>query len=266
MILTNAIIYAQKGLLNPSIITPAKLIEELNLINKNHLTNFIFPVPLQVKFAHHLLKALSFDMYFKGNKLVYIINIPLVEHQTFNIFKASPFPIITNENLLFIQPTTKYIAIDETQIHFIALNEKQYDNCIQITSTNIICKQEQPTAMANNLDNCELKLFTNSREVPKNCDKRIISSDQCIFVQLNNGKEWLFVAPKTETVTINCKLQPNPLHIDITGTGKLSLDNTCIGYTNHFILTPQGPLLSNEFYTDFVPRYHSMISVLITLI
>ena len=98
MILTNAIIYAQKGLLNPSIITPAKLIEELNLINKNHLTNFIFPVPLQVKFAHHLLKALSFDMYFKGNKLVYIINIPLVEHQTFNIFKASLFPIITNEN------------------------------------------------------------------------------------------------------------------------------------------------------------------------
>ena len=134
------------------------------------------------------------------------------------------------------------------------MNEKQYDNCIQITSTNIICKQEQPTAMANNLDNCELKLFTNSREVPKNCDKRIISSDQCIFVQLNNGKEWLFVAPKTETVTINCKLQPNPIQIDITGTGKLSLDNTCIGYTNHFILTPQGPLLSNELNTDFVTR------------
>jgi len=73
-------------------------------------------------------------------------------------------------------------------------------------------------------------------------------------VQLNNGKEWLFVAPKLETITINCKLLSNPLHFNIVGTGKLTLDNTCLGYTNHFILTPQGSLLSNEIKIDYVPN------------
>jgi len=58
MTLTNATLYAQKGILHPSIITPSKLIEELNLINKYYSTNFNFPIPLQVNFSHYLLKTL----------------------------------------------------------------------------------------------------------------------------------------------------------------------------------------------------------------
>ena len=68
--------------------------------------------------------------------LVYIINIPLVKKQTFNVFKTRPFPIIDNGNLLFIQPSAKYLAIDETQIHYITLHEKQYDNCNKFTILN----------------------------------------------------------------------------------------------------------------------------------
>ena len=121
-------------------------------------------------------------MYFKEKMLVYIINIPLVEQQTFNIFKTSPFPIIDNDNLLFIQPATKYLSIGETKIHYITLTEKQFDNCIKLTTSNFICKQEQPTVIASNVDNCELKLFTNSGEIPQNCDKRILRTDQCLFI------------------------------------------------------------------------------------
>jgi len=100
----------------------------------------------------------------------------LWNNKFFNIFKTNPFPIIDNENLLF---TLFYLFIDETQIHYLPINEKQFDKCIQIKPGNYICKQEQPTVIASNMDNCELKLFTNSGTIPKSCDKRIIHSDQC---------------------------------------------------------------------------------------
>ena len=129
-------------------------------------------------------------------------------------------------------------AIDKTKIHYVPINDKRFDKCMQISPSNLICKQEQPTVIANNMDNCELKLFTNSSILPKNCDQRIIHSVPCIVIQLNNGKEWLFVAPKPVTVTINCKFLTDPLHFDIVGTGKLFLNSSCMGYTNQFKLTP----------------------------
>ena len=196
---------------------------------------------------------MTFNTFYKENKLVFIINIPLVEYHIFNIYSTNPFPTYRNDNLIFIQPSTKYVAIDNTQTYYIEINENQFDKCILMSHKNYICKQEQPSIIINNFENCELLLFTGVKAIPKSCDTRIIRYDQSLFIQLKSGNEWLFAIPKETSITLNCKYAQNLIKFKIQNSGKLLLDKTCKGHTKHYILNPHYSL-TYKVDTDFVPN------------
>jgi hypothetical protein len=72
---------------------------------------------------------------------------------------------------------------------------------------------------------CGAEVLQSVRAIPASCSQRILELNHTMWTQLN-GNGWLFVAPKTDTLTVLCPSQ-EPTDIEILGTGKLKLENMC---------------------------------------
>lgn len=160
----------KRGVLHPSILTPVRLINELKQISESVPHGLEFPIPLEPSNANLLLNTIELQVYFENKRLVYVINIPLVETYLFYLYKVSPFPklIGTNEFIL-IQPSTPYIAIDETKQQFLTISEFEFNKCIKILENKVLCKQQKPISLAHVVNNCEIKLLQVSSKIPDTC-------------------------------------------------------------------------------------------------
>ena len=67
------------------------------------------PLPLSLSAAYHhlVLRIIDFDVFFKGNFLVYIICLPLTNSINFNLYHVLPLPIQlknTESKFIFLLP------------------------------------------------------------------------------------------------------------------------------------------------------------------
>lgn len=214
MTITNAILLAKKGILHPAILTPVRVIKELKQIYHSLPHGLEFPIPLDPLNANLLFNVINLQVYVENKRLIYIINTPLVETKLFNFYKISPFPkLITNNEYILIQPSSKFVALDESKQHFITLSEIEYNNCLKIFENKFICKQQKPISLAHLVDNCEIKLLQVSNKIPDICDKRIIHSNNAFFIQLQTMNTWLFAVPHPVSLTISCTNDNKPIDI-----------------------------------------------------
>jgi hypothetical protein len=94
------------------------------------------------------------------------------------------------------------------------------------------------------VEECEAEMLQPIRIIPASCSQRIIELNQTLWTQLN-GNEWLFVAPRTDALTILCQKQ-EPVDIEILGTGKLQLRNMCKGYGDKILIQAQMVITTNN--------------------
>lgn len=68
--------------------------------------------------------------------LTFIIEIPLIDNFKFVMYKSIPLPIKIHDNIcIIIEPTSDYVAIDKSRLHYIKLSSQQLSNCKTITNT-----------------------------------------------------------------------------------------------------------------------------------
>ncbi|XP_049846063.1 uncharacterized protein LOC126298652 [Schistocerca gregaria] len=87
----NAIVNAQKGILQPHIINPVQIVKYLSLI-REELKDVKFPVPLTESSGYLLLRIIDLDVFISGSILGYVINIPLINNNNFNLYRVLPLP------------------------------------------------------------------------------------------------------------------------------------------------------------------------------
>jgi hypothetical protein len=78
VILIDAIMNSQKGVLQPQIITPAQIMKHMKASQADMPPELSFPLPLSAAYQHLVLIIIDFDVFLKGNFLVYIIRLPTV--------------------------------------------------------------------------------------------------------------------------------------------------------------------------------------------
>lgn len=254
MTLTNAILVAKKGILHPAIITPVQLVAELKLVVESLPHGIDFPVPLDSSNANLLLNIIQLQVYFENKRLIYIINIPLAETYLFYLYKISPFPKLVGPNqFILIQPSEKYIALDESKQQFISLSKSEFDNCIQITENKILCKQQQPVSLAHLTNNCEIKLLQGTSKIPDICDRRIVNLDRGIFIQLHTSNTWLFAVPSPESLTISCTNRDKPIDVVLKSCGSVTISKQCKAYSASIMLVPHDNIIQSKMFSEFVP-------------
>jgi hypothetical protein len=76
-ILNDVIMNLQKGVLQPQIITPAQIMKHMAASHADMPPELPLPLPLSAAYHHLVLRIIDFDVFLKGNLLVYIIRLPL---------------------------------------------------------------------------------------------------------------------------------------------------------------------------------------------
>jgi hypothetical protein len=253
-ILIEAIINAKKGILQPHIITPAKIMNQMKLNQADIPSDLTLPIPLSAAYHNLVLRISEVDVFLKGNYFVYVIRLPLTNHVKYSVYHVLPLPIkIKNTDLkfTFILPEREYLFMDIAKQYYARLRADKFKECKLMINNHRLCKQNYPVQVKHVNEECEPELLQSIRSRPSSCSQRIVELNQTLWTQLNNN-EWLYVAPRVDTLTVLCSGQ-EPSDVQIHGTGKLKLHSMCKGYGSKVLIQAQVTITSNNTGKDIIP-------------
>lgn len=256
--LISAIVNAQKGILEPHIINPVQIVKYLHLI-RDDIKDKKFPIALTEQSGYQLLRIIDVDAFMSGHILSYVLNVPLVENELFNLYKVLPLPseIDGEQNLfMYIQPETDYLLIDEAKRHYAKLSNEQL-LCKELDRVRKICKQKFVLRSTYDHETCEARMLQPVREIPSDCLKKIVKLNESIWTPLSRD-QWLFVAPKDDGLTILCN-NNKPTDVLVRGTGKLTFYGKCKGYGTQVFIQSEQIIRINVTTEDIVPALNMQI-------
>jgi hypothetical protein len=82
------------------------------------------PLPLSAAYHHLVVRIIDFDVFFKGNFLVYIICLPLTNSIILNLYSVLPLPIqlkTTESKFIFLLPEHEYLVMHIAKQYFARL-------------------------------------------------------------------------------------------------------------------------------------------------
>jgi hypothetical protein len=92
-LLISSVVHAQKGMLQPQIISPTTLMESLMRSAPAFPKDTPLPFPLSKDSTLLLLRLCELQVYIKNSILGYVILVPLINRGTFDIYRLIPTPI-----------------------------------------------------------------------------------------------------------------------------------------------------------------------------
>jgi hypothetical protein len=75
-VLIDGVIDSQSGVIQPQLITPAQILEQVRHTQANMPSDLSLPIPKSATYQHLLLKIVNFYVFLKGKFLVYVISYP----------------------------------------------------------------------------------------------------------------------------------------------------------------------------------------------
>jgi hypothetical protein len=234
-IILNSISQARKGILPPQLVSPKLVMDALIKSMPSFPKDTLPPFPLSKDSTHLLYKVCDVHVYIESSILGYVITLPLIGRGVFKVYKMIPVPIpLGSHKFAYIETEESNLCIDETKQYYFEMNEENLSKCKSTDSQTRICKQTRPLLSSHFQETCVVKLLQTRREIPKNCDTRLVQIRNTMWTQLDNNA-WLYFAPTAESVTVLCS-KHDPIDFTLTGVGKLSLNVGCKGYTSFAFL------------------------------
>ena len=233
----NGLMFSKNNVLYPSIMSPKQLYQDL-VENYRLLSSFkLLPVSLDLDHIHILINISEMLSYYSNNKIVFILKIPLVTIQEFNLYHNLPLPMAHNMtnaiSYVTIIPTNKYIGITRDKSNYCNLNS--LINCKIIDSQYYLCPLINIYSSSAN-PTCESEMLSKViNTMPTQCKTKFLLGSMEIWQQLQNGN-WIFIISDRTKISIDCP-KINVYTIDIMGTGILTVPSECIGHYKETQLT-----------------------------
>ena len=145
-ILIDAVVNSQKGIIQPQLIIPAQILEQVKLSQANMPSDLSLPIPTSATYQHLVLRIVSIDMFLKGNFLMYVVRLPLTNNVLYNLYHVFPLPFKikgTDSKFIFIQPKHEYLLMDTAKRYFTMLGVAGINECKFVTKEHKVCKQSQ---------------------------------------------------------------------------------------------------------------------------
>jgi hypothetical protein len=176
---------------------------------------------------------------------------------TYSVYHVLPLPIKikdTEFKFTFILPEREYLLMDIAQQYCPRLRVDEFNECKLMDNSHRLCKQKYPVQVKHVNEECKAEFLQSNRSIPSSCYHSIVQLNQTLWTQLNNkdNNEWLYVAPRVDTVTVLCSGQ-EPTDVEIHGTGKLELHSMCKSYGRKVLIQAQVTITSNNTCKGIIP-------------
>jgi hypothetical protein len=106
-LLIDGTINAQKGVLQPQVISPTTSMDALIKIVPAVPKDTAIPFPMSKDSTHLLLRLCDLQVYVKHGILGYVVLLPLVNRGNFNIYRLIPIPVPLDRNMYLYIDTGK---------------------------------------------------------------------------------------------------------------------------------------------------------------
>jgi len=113
-LLIDSVVHAQKGALQPQIISPATLMETLIKIISAFPKDTALPIPMCKDSAHLLARLYELQVYTKNGVIGFVILLPLVNRCNFNVYRLIPIPVpLDRTKFLYVDTSKTFLWIDK---------------------------------------------------------------------------------------------------------------------------------------------------------
>ncbi|XP_063830216.1 uncharacterized protein LOC135079489 [Ostrinia nubilalis] len=171
-----AILFSSQNLLHPSILNPRKLYQELAESYRHLPDDSKLPIALDLSSIHFILNISKIASYYIDNKIIFVLQIPLVSTKEFMLFHAIALPTPHNsvklDSFSLIIPSSKLIAMTKDKMHY--CNLENLNQCVNPTVTDYVCDVTNVYA-SDAKPSCESELMTKViSEIPVQCATKFI--------------------------------------------------------------------------------------------
>jgi hypothetical protein len=119
-LLIDSVVNAQKGVLQPQIISPIALMEILIESASAFPEETTLHFPLSKDSAHLIIRLCELQVYIKDGILGYVILLPLVNRSNFDIYRLIPIPVpLDRTKFLYIDTGKSFLWIDQARQYYL---------------------------------------------------------------------------------------------------------------------------------------------------
>lgn len=219
-----AITFSKLNTFHNSILDPNELLDEIQSITDDLVSGKLpfFPSKENILLFEKILQIKS---YSKGNQVVFIIELPIVESTNYILYHLYPLPTPSSNNFKIIFPQTKYLILNE-------LKHASFDHpCEEISPEEYLCRN------ANLLPNndeapCEVQMLNFSPNTSK-CHHTMMEVERTKVEKLEHEK-WMLIIPQQTVAVQQCG--SNKDNIPLKGTYLLELTPSCEVHISDFHL------------------------------
>ncbi|XP_057341179.1 uncharacterized protein LOC130678162 isoform X3 [Microplitis mediator] len=229
-----AIIFAKFGQINPQLLTPDSLMSSIKLIRDERGANEM-PIVIQNGNYFEYLEVSEITISVIEYRFVYIIKIPILEIGDYKAYRTIPAPKLIKSNLLaYISNPHDYIITNNEKLLYTPSDEHFLNTCKKHKSHHF-CRTIHPKYYIQSHDTCLSKIVNEPTKINKNdCDIKMITTKQTIWVQFKSNNRWLYSAPTPQSIKIICDdTVENKI---INGTKILWISPGCSAVSNDVIL------------------------------
>ena len=183
-----------------------------------------------------------------------MLQIPLLQPVSYQLYKLQPFPIKQQDKIfVYIETMKDFIFTDAMRQKYGKLSYPELQTCFRPNELTYVCKETLPIITYLPNEECEATLIHPSTIVISNylCEQRLLSLEFTYWIPLHLSNEWLYVAPKTEIFTVLCGNEK--FQLTLQDRGLLSLPPRCKGYSTHTTLYVLSTLAHNNSKEDVLP-------------
>lgn len=212
----NSISFAKIQVMHPSIIKTIDLYNQLKLLekylNKNEL-------PLEINLNNVLLfeKLIKIDCFIFNNKITFILKIPVVQSENFNLYHLFAVPIWEKSQFKVIIPRKKFLVKNKSKFAFTS------NPCTEIIPRQFVCPRIDLLEIEED-GPCEIQLL--EMKITSTCEKTSIRLSKPLLKQLANSNHWIYTVPYQDTAYLKCPSNEETKYFT-TGTYLVEIPKGC---------------------------------------
>lgn len=267
-VITDAILFAAKGLIHPRIFPPETLSKAAKTVEST-VANAKFPLPASEFAAIPIMKISRIAIVLSNGHLVYQVAIPLLDIEKFNLYKATPIPSVqpimnVSSVAAYIWPEHHYFAVSMSNRTYMPLPAENVPKLRQLGALLIAINPEPVREIQENAA-CEVKVASGRKIAdPSVCDVRIKQLRDTFWLRLFRANTWIYATRAPEDIFIQC-LRAEQIATRISGAGVLELHQGCSAHTGSARLTASRALTTHLNITSFDTVHFNLSKILASL-
>lgn len=245
----SSITFARIQILHPSVIKPGELLNQLTQISQTLLKTNLPLVPNHDNLASYL-NIIQLESYQTDRRIVFVLNIPLVEAFSYKLLHVFSLPIPDDRTHLFhvILNNHKYIAISDNNRHYLTIEDPS--KCRPMKNKHLLCNNIISHPISSSSP-CEAQLLTNPISLPRVCQISTIPMEDYNVYELEENT-WLVAISSQVPLTTVCPKEATKTQF-LTKNSLVQLQPSCTGYIGTTRVIPHDSKTSNTTEIIDVP-------------